>query len=60
MKELQMNENMYVTLHAAADRVALEAARKITNEVEAVVYIETYWKVLEFLISEYEKNDVEP
>ena len=55
-----MNENMYVSLHSAADRLALEAARKTTAGAEAAVYIETYQKALDFLISEYEKNDVEP
>ena len=55
-----MKQNMYFTLHAAADRLALEAARKTTTRAEVAVYVETYQKALEFLISEYKKNDVEP
>ena len=54
-----MNENMYVTLHQAADRLALEASRQSAAGQEAADYIGAYAKVLDFLISEYEKNDPE-
>ena len=53
-----MNEHMYIQLHSAADRLALEAARvKAIPNTQAECYIENYEKVLEFLISEYEKHD---
>ena len=51
-----MNEQMYVTLHQAADRLALEAARTAPASKEADCYIETYASALEFLISEHEKR----
>ena len=54
-----MKENMYIQLHSAADRLALEAARKTANGTEARVYIATYQRALDFLISEHKKNKVE-
>ena len=55
-----MDENMYIQLHNAADRLALEAARaeSLRDSVleKAECYVMNYKKVLDFLISEYKKN----
>ena len=55
-----MNENLYITLHNDAAKLALEAARKTTVGREADCFTENYQKVIEHLISEYKKHDVEP
>ena len=52
-----MDKETYITLHHSADRLALEAARTAVTDQEADKYIETYQKAIEYLISEYEKND---
>ena len=50
-----MNEQTYEMLHASADRLALEAARRAPAGKEADDYTEAYAKVLELLASEYKK-----
>ena len=52
-----MDKEAYVTMHSAADRVALESARKVTDSMAAQVYIDVYKKILEFLIVEYRKRN---
>lgn len=52
-----MNKETYITIHQAADRMALEAARAASEGDEAECYIENYGKVIGYLISEYEKRD---
>jgi len=54
-----MDSYFYKVMHDSADRLALEAARKAAAGKEADDYIEAYKKSLEFLISEYKKNEVE-
>ncbi len=52
-----MNKEMYTILHQAADRLALEDARREkTSDEHASVYIAAYKNVLEYLVSEYKKN----
>ena len=55
-----MDKETYITLHQAADRLALESARTAVREQEAAKYIATYRSVIEYLISEYEENNPEP
>lgn len=52
-----MNSDEFGVLHAAADRLALEASRDAGagEHNEEVRYKEAYGSVLEFLISEYKK-----
>ena len=52
-----MDKETYVTLHQAADKLALAAAHNSGFNNEADCYIKNYEKVLEHLISEYEKHD---
>ena len=49
---------IYRQLHDSADRLALEASRQrpIGSGDEADRYIKAYKKVLDFLLSEYDKN----
>jgi len=49
-----MNEHTHEMLHASADRLALEAARRSPAGKEANDYIDAYKKVLEFLISAHD------
>ena len=51
-----MDKETYRTLHLAADRLALESARTVSDGEEADKYIETYKSAIEYLISEYEKH----
>lgn len=51
-----MDKETYITMHQAADRMALEAARTADKNEEADCYTENYTKVIEHLISEYEKR----
>ena len=56
MKELQMNENMYVTLHGSADRLALEAVRRMNPfEDEAVCYKDIYNRTMKFLVEQHKQ-----
>ena len=52
-----MNQEAYISMHHAADRMALEASRNVTAGKEADCYIKNYKKVIEYLISEYKKHD---
>ena len=51
-----MDMYTYDRLHSAADRLALEAARDAPSGGEADSYIESYKKVLAFLISKYKEH----
>ena len=51
-----MDKETYITMHQAADRMALEAARTADKTGAADCYTENYTKVIEHLISEYEKR----
>jgi len=50
-----MDKETYITMHQAADRMALEAARTADDDA-AACYIKNYGKVIAYLISEYEKH----
>ena len=54
-----MKESLFVEIHNAADRVALEAARKASDEKQAEEYIDVYGKVSEYLMGEFEKADID-
>ncbi len=51
-----MDKFIYGRLHDAADRLALEAARKKPSGQEADCYIETYEKALAFLMEQHKKH----
>ena len=54
-----MDKETYTMLHASADRLALEAVRKITDGTGAAdCYLRTYEKVLDFLIVEHGKHNL--
>ena len=54
-----MDKQTYEMLHAAADRLALEAVRRITDGTGAAdCYIPKYKKVLDFLIAEHSKHNI--
>lgn len=54
-----MDKESFNVLHAAADRLALEATRRLPREGvgndEAECYIEQYQKVLRFLVDQQKK-----
>lgn len=54
-----MEKDMFIELHQAADRVALEAARKVKDEGQADRYITVYGKVSDYLVGVFEKADIE-
>ena len=54
-----MKETMFIELHNAVDRVALEAARKVRDEGQAERYITVYGKVSDYLKGVFEKADIE-
>jgi hypothetical protein len=54
-----MKEKMFIQIHYAADRVALEAARKTRDEGQEDRYISVYGKVLDYLVGVFEKADIE-
>lgn len=51
-----MDKETYITLHHSADRMALEASRTAEADTAAECYTKNYAKVIEYLISEYEKR----
>lgn len=53
-----MNKETYITMHQAADRLALEAARNVDVGEEAGCYTKNYGEVIEYLISEHKKHDL--
>ena len=53
-----MKIRVFEMLHSAADRLALEASRNVDAGKEADCYIENHKKVILYLISEYESNNV--
>ncbi len=54
-----MDRDMYIGLHHAADRLALEAAREDPDSQKHKSYIENYTKVLEFLVDKYKELNPE-
>lgn len=52
-----MDKHTYRTLHSAADRLVLEAARRATVGQEASIYIVAYDRVMNHLIDSYEVNE---
>ena len=52
-----MDMYTYDSLHSAADRLALEAARRLPAPLdESARYMSTYEEVLAFLISKYKEH----
>lgn len=54
-----MKEKMFVEVHNAADRVALEAARKTEGEGQEDRYIAVYGKVSDYLVGVFKKAELE-
>ncbi len=54
-----MKEQLLIEIHNAADRVALEAARKANDEEQAERYIDIYGKVSDYLVEKFGKTDIE-
>ena len=56
-----MNNQTYEMLHDSADRLALEAVRRmVTSHDEAARYKTIYERALSFLIEQYKNLNVEP
>lgn len=54
-----MKEKMFKEIHWAADRVALEAARRVEGGGQAERYIAVYEKVSDYLVGVFEKAAIE-
>ncbi len=54
-----MDIHTYRNLHSAADRLALEAARKSVTGNEGELYMRVYKVAMDFLIKEFATNSLE-
>lgn len=54
-----MKEQTFIEIHNAADRVALEAARKTSDDKQAERYIAVYGEVSDYLVGVFGKADIE-
>jgi len=59
MKELHMEKDLFVEVHNAADRVALEAARNVKEEGQEDRYIAVYGKVSDYLVGVFKEADID-
>lgn len=59
MKELHMEKDLFVEVHNAADRVALEATRKVGDDGQEDRYIAVYGKVSDYLVGVFDKADID-
>lgn len=54
-----MKERMFIEIHNSADRVALEAARRVAGEGQARAYIDVYGRVYKYLLEVFTEADIE-
>ncbi|GAJ13584.1 unnamed protein product [marine sediment metagenome] len=54
-----MEKDLFVEVHNAADRVALEAARDVKEEGQEDRYIAVYGKVSGYLVGVFDKADID-
>jgi len=54
-----MEKDLFVEVHNAADRVALEAARTKKEDDQAEKYISVYGKVSDYLVGVFKEADID-
>ena len=54
-----MEKDLFVEVHNAADRVALEAARRVEGDGQDDRYIAVYGKVSDYLVGVFKEADLD-